>query len=104
MQRVDERLGLTAHLAACIRDEREQSLVEQSVLDLVRQRIFAIACGCEDCNDFDTLRRDPLFKLAVGREPLTGADPGSQPTLSPLENAVGRATCCGWRGRWWSCL
>jgi len=41
------------------------------------------------CNDFDALRSDPLFKLAVGRQPLTGADLGSQPTLSRLENAVG---------------
>ena len=89
LQRVDEQLGLTARLAQCLRDERDQNLVEQSVLDLLRQRIFGIVCGYEDCNDFDTLRTDALFKLAVGRQPLTGADLGSQPTLSRLENAVG---------------
>jgi len=41
------------------------------------------------CNDFDTLRADGLFKLALGRAPVTGAALGSQPTLSRLENAVG---------------
>jgi hypothetical protein len=89
LRQVDEQLGLTARLAACIRDERNPNLVEQSVHDLLRQRIFGIMCGYEDCNDFDALRSDPLFKLALGRAPLTGADLGSQPTLSRLENAVG---------------
>ena len=90
LQRVDEALGLTARLAACLGDGRDPKLVTHSTQDLVRQRIFGLACGYEDCNDFDLLRTDPLFKLAVGREPLTGANLGSQPTLSRLENAVGR--------------
>jgi len=90
LQQVDEQLGLTARLAGCLRDRRTPHLVEQSVLDLVRQRVYGIACGYEDCNDFDTLRADALFKLALGRGPVTGAALGSQPTLSRLENAVGR--------------
>jgi len=89
VQRVDTMLGLTARLASCIRDRRDPKLVDQPVLILMRQRIFGLACGYEDCNDFDTLRRDPLFKLVAGRAPLTGLDLGSQPTLSRLENAVG---------------
>ena len=89
VQRVDAMLGLTARLAACIRDVRDPKLVEQPLLILLRQRVFGLACGYEDCNDFDTLRRDPLFKLTAGRQPLTGLDLGSQPTLSRLENAVG---------------
>ena len=89
LRQVDEQLGLTARLAGCIRDQRAPDLVAHSVLDLVRQRVFGIACGYEDCNDFDQLRRDGLFKLAVGRKPLTGDDLGSPPTLSRLENATG---------------
>ena len=54
---------------------------------MIRARIFAIACGYEDCNDFGPLRADPAFKLACGRLPETGADLASQPTLSRLENA-----------------
>ena len=48
LQRVDAQLGLTARLAGCIRDERKPNLVEQSVQDLVRQRVYGIACGYED--------------------------------------------------------
>ena len=55
--------------------------------DMIRARIFAIACGYEDCNDFGPLRTDPAFKLACGHLPETGADLASQPTLSRLENA-----------------
>jgi hypothetical protein len=58
----------------------------------VRQRVFQIACGYEDQDDADTLRRDPLLKLACGR--LAGAaDLASQPTLSRLENAVDARAC-----------
>jgi len=89
LQQVDEQLGLTTRLAAAIRDERDPALVRQPLLTLLRQRIFGIACGYEDCNDFERLREDALFKLAAGRPPLTGAALGSQPTLSRLENAVG---------------
>jgi hypothetical protein len=31
---------------------------------MIRARIFAIACGYEDGNDLDRLRKDPAFKLA----------------------------------------
>jgi hypothetical protein len=55
---------------------------------MLRQRIFGIALGYEDCNDFDTLRSDPLFKMASERAPISGADLASQPTLSRLENSV----------------
>ncbi len=54
--------------------------------DIVRARIFAIACGYEDANDLDRLRTDPAFKLACGRLPDTGLDLCSQPTLSRIEN------------------
>ena len=44
-----------------------------------------IAAGYEDCNDADTLRHDPMFKLAMGRLP-NDSDLCSQPTISRLEN------------------
>jgi hypothetical protein len=67
--------------------------VRHAIETLVRQRVFQIACGYEDQDDADSLRRDPLFKLACGRLPETGRDLASQPTLSRLENAVDRKSC-----------
>ena len=58
----------------------------------MRQRIFQIACGYEDQDDADTLRRDPLLKLVCGRLP-DDPDLASQPTLSRFENAVDFKAC-----------
>ncbi len=52
--------------------------------------MFAIAAGYEDADDCDALRHDPVFKMAVGRAPETGAPLCSQPTMSRLENAPSR--------------
>jgi len=85
----DRQLGLTRRLAECLVDRRQPGKVQQSFHDMLRQRVFGIACGYSDQNDFDTLRSDPVHKLAAGRAP-SGDDLASQPTLSRFENSVGR--------------
>ena len=59
--------------------------------DLLRQRVFGLACGYADCNDAARLVDDPIHNLLLEHDPLEGAALGSQPTLSRFENAVGRA-------------
>ena len=85
----DQALGLCEALAACIPEWR-QRVVRHSLVTLVRQRVYQIACGYEDQNDATTLRTDPLLKLVCGRRPVSGEALASQPTLSRLENAVDR--------------
>jgi hypothetical protein len=51
-----------------------------------------ICCGYEDADDCDSLRRDPALKVACGRNPVSGEDLGSQPTMTRLENSVSRTT------------
>jgi hypothetical protein len=92
LHEMDERLGLTERLADCISDERDPNKVRHTVLALLRQRIYQIACGYEDCNDADWMRQDPALKLALGRAPSED-DLASQPTLSRLENAVSAREC-----------
>ncbi len=48
--------------------------MRHSLLTLVRQGVYQIACGYEDQDDADTLRRDPLLKLLCGRSAETDAD------------------------------
>jgi Transposase DDE domain group 1 len=69
---------------------RQPGKVAHSLLDLVRQRVFGLAAGYLDGNDAVRLADDPLHKLVLDREPLTGSALGSPPTLSRFENAVGR--------------
>src|SRR5215210_237885 len=87
LAQAERRLGLAERLAALVPDRRDRVRVTHLVADMIRARIFAIACGYEDCNDFAALRGDPAFKLACGRRPDSDADLASQPTLSRLENA-----------------
>ena len=83
----DKQIGIVDRLARLFPDRRDPSRITHAVADMLRARIFAIACGYEDADDLDHLRSDPAFKLACGRLPDTGDDLCSQPTLSRLENA-----------------
>jgi len=87
----DEKIGLTRALSDVIYDPRDPRFVVHPQIDLLRQRIYQIVAGYEDCNDATRLRHDPLFKAVTGRTPEE-ASLGSQPTLSRLENRVGMDT------------
>ena len=92
LERAEQALGRCEAFAAVIPEWR-RGPVRHSLETVVRQRVFQIACGYEDQDDADPLRRDPLLKLVCGRLPETDPDLGSQPTLSRLENAVDRCAC-----------
>ena len=85
----ERKLGVIQRMASVIDDRRDPRKVRHGISEMLAQRVFGIACGYEDCNDFDDLFRDPALKVAVGRLPSTGHDLASQPTLSRLENSVG---------------
>ena len=53
------RLGIAGQLARVIPDERHASRVIHVLSDILRARIFAIACGYEDADDLDRLRVAP---------------------------------------------
>jgi len=88
LRAADRRLGLTAHLAACVDDPRQPGKVAHELEALLAQRMYGIACGYADANDAARLAHDPIHKLLLGRDPLAGAALASQPTLSRFENAV----------------
>jgi hypothetical protein len=92
LARADDQLGLSTTYAAQLRDWR-RGPVRHPLALLVRQRVLQIACGYADQDDADTLRGDPLLKLACGRRPVEDVDLASQPTLSRLENSVDRRAC-----------
>ena len=91
LQVCDERLGLPKRLAACGVDPRQKGRIEHSIQDLVRRRLFAIACRYADCNDATRLAEDPIQRLPIGRDSLKSAMPALQPTLSRFENAPWRS-------------
>jgi hypothetical protein len=74
LRELDLRWGLTERLAGCFTDHRQPDLIEHSVIELVRQRVYGLALGYEDLNDHDDLARDPLLALAVGKRDPEGQD------------------------------
>jgi hypothetical protein len=90
LRNIEKQLGIAERLSRCMKDQRDPDLIKHTVEEMLRLRMFAIAAGHEDANDFDRLRYDPIFKMAVGRAPESGDPLCSQPTLSRLENAPSR--------------
>ena len=90
LKAADRRLGLTETLADCLKDDRQPGKVHHELHELLTQRVMAIACGYEDCNDAAHLASDPVHKLLIGRDPVEGDALASQPTLSRFENSPDR--------------
>jgi hypothetical protein len=91
LREIEGRLGVADRLAACLKDPRAPEKVVHRLAEIIRFRMLMIAAGYEDGNDADTLRGDPMFKLALDRLPsgeelcsqsVLGLDPG----ISRLEN------------------
>lgn len=80
---LDESLGLTRRMAACLKDPRKPGSVVHHMDKMLRQRVLGICAGWEDCNDFDALADDDLYRLVLGERPA------SQPVLSRFENTPG---------------
>ena len=74
LREVEQHTGIIRQLAECFTDYRDQDLIEHSVEELLRQRIFGLALGYEDLNDHDQLRKDPLLATLVGKQDPTGSD------------------------------
>ena len=79
----DRKWNYTQRMAECLHDPKPQR--EHSLLSMLRQRFYGVLASYEDCNDHDTLRNDPIFKLIGGRLPEDDTL-ASQPTLSRFEN------------------
>ena len=85
----DRLLRLTDVFVRCIDDPRQPGKIDHRIGQLVRQRLFGIACGYGDGNDAGRLGADPMMRLAAGRSIDDESDMlASQPTLSRFENSL----------------
>ena len=89
LREVDTRLGLVDRAGKCFRDYRDPRVTGHSVRELLAQRIFALAMGCEYLNDHDELRQDSVLAMLVGKTRPRSRDRGyplaSSSTLNCLE-------------------
>jgi hypothetical protein len=89
LKAAERRYGLISSMVDCLFDGRQIAKVDHPLKDLFAQRVFSIACGYPDANDSARLAADPIHKMLLDRDPVTGLDLASQPTLSRFENSVG---------------
>ncbi|HVS56398.1 MAG TPA: IS1380 family transposase [Casimicrobiaceae bacterium] len=85
LREVEQRLRVADRLAACIKDPRAPDQITHSLADIIRFRLLLIASGYEDGNDANSLRGDPMFKMALDLSP-SDRELSSQSTISRLEN------------------
>jgi len=85
LREIDDRFKIIDPMQDCLEDLRSPSHTKHSLVQMVRQRVYQIAAGYEDCNDADYLRIDPALRLAIGKDQQVGA---GQSMLSRLENDV----------------
>ncbi len=78
LRAADDHARILDRFAACFEDHRNPRLVEHSIEDLVRQRVFGLALGYEDLVDHDDLRRDPLLASVVGKRDPKGQHRGER--------------------------
>lgn len=86
LRQADRKTGLLGDAARALPDSRRRASVKHSVEQMLRQRVYAIACGEEDLNDHDELRKDIALQTAVG----TDSELASAATLCRFENQAKR--------------
>src|SRR5271157_2198754 len=85
LREVEQHLRVADRLAACMVDRRAPDQITHSLADIIRFRLLMIAAGYEDGNDANSLRSDPMFKMAMDLTP-SERELCSQSTISRLEN------------------
>jgi len=86
LREADNQLNLLEPISKLFPDDRDQSKISHTVLEMLRQRIYGIALGYEDLNDHDSLRHDLAFQTFVNSDSVLA----SSPTLCRFENKADR--------------
>ncbi len=95
VREIDERFKIIEPRQDCLEDLRSPTHTKHSLVQMVRQRVYQMAAGYEDCNDADYLRIDPALRLAIGKDQQVGA---GQSRLSRLGTSwATRLGCRPWR-------
>ncbi len=99
LQEVAKRLRIADRLAACIENPRDPTRTVHSLADIIGFRLLAIAAGYEDANDADSLRRNPLFKMARKRH-RPSATCARKPPSRGWRTCRIPGLCCAWAEPW----
>jgi hypothetical protein len=69
LREIKNGLGLADVLSSCMERRLRPFKHNAHQADMIRTRVFPIACSYEDSDDLDVPHFDPVFKLACDRLP-----------------------------------
>lgn len=84
LEAVERKYKLIKNFSKSITDNRNQSYIQYDIETMVKQRVYLMMQGYEDCNDEEYLQNDIVLQEVLGGQLV------SQPTLSRLENSFDR--------------
>ena len=87
LREADHQLGLVESLAERLHDPRHPEKVRYTAVELLRERIYALALGSKNQDDLDRLAHDPAMRMATWDRPgeeVLEERLASQPTHSRL--------------------
>ncbi len=70
---INERFSIIGSMGDFLEGLRCPKHTRHFLVQMIRQRVYQIAAGYEDCNDADYLRSDPARRLAIGKDHNVGA-------------------------------
>ena len=70
-------------------DRRDARFVDHTLEQMLAQRIYSLSLGCEDLNDQERLRLDPLLAAACGKDDPLGLD-----RVNPADRGIALAAPC----------
>ena len=89
LKETDTKMNLLTRFSQCFTDRRSPLLIEHTMEQMLRQRVYGLALGYEDLNDHDLLRLDPLLAVLAGKaQPGTDVLAGKS-TLNRMELDTG---------------
>ncbi len=77
LKETDAKMNLLARFSQCFTDRRSPLLIEHTLEQMLRQRVYGLALGYEDLNDHDLLRQDPLLGVMAGKSTLNRMELGT---------------------------
>ncbi|NJO91478.1 MAG: IS1380 family transposase [Chloroflexia bacterium] len=83
-EKIERKHKLLQSFSRLLPDNRNPLFISYSREEQLKQRVYLMMQGYEDCNDEEKLQNDPVIKQVIGNKLC------SQPTLCRFENAVSK--------------
>ena len=83
-EKIERKYKVLKSFSQLLPDYRNPLFITYSREEQLKQRVYLMMQGYEDCNDEEKLKNDPVIQQVMGKNLC------SQPTLSRFENSLGR--------------